>query len=168
MSRPGSARPLPISRDPYSYVSRLEYAIPTVKPMAPNLGQSGVRRAANQIIRPSSAPPAHKRFVPLFTTPLPCGTSNEPDKLFDDGITFPRGDIGAQQFGRPTAKRDGDAWLKTPRSQQTVEIGTSPRAHLRAFCSPRSNAIMYQAMPLSSARRKELRERPQRYVAWTK
>mgnify|MGYP006088867305 CR=1 FL=1 len=60
---------------------------------------------------------------------------------------------------RPVMKRDGDAWVKSPRTQLAAELGTSPRTHLRAFASPRSNAIMYQAAPLSSAQRKLIRER---------
>ena len=83
--------PLPIARDPYSYVKAGH--IKPIVPMATNLGDSGVRRAEHQIIRPSTAPPSHRAPPRLYTTPIPgAEAAGRTDKEWGHGITFPRGE----------------------------------------------------------------------------
>ena len=100
--------------------------------------------------KPPFLPPVAPAFTRIPTTP--CLTAYGPDKVFDQPIRFPRGDVGAQMhsntpFGRPASQYlQGNAWTGLNYDRRnTQEIGSSPRSPLRAFVSPRSkNIIMYQ------------------------
>jgi len=66
------------------------------------------------------------------------------DKLFDEGIRFPRGDAGPQLFGRPYPKLHGDVWNKSARSRTAAELGTSQKSSVRAWKTPGCEHICYQ------------------------
>ena len=85
-------------------------------------------------------------FRPAFTREAhtPLATAFGPDKIFDDAIRLPRGDVGAQQFGRSGRKLDGNEWTASPRARGATEIGTTPRSTVRAWRSPGCDHIQYQ------------------------
>ena len=88
-------------------------------------------------------PPGPRSFVPIKTTSLPIATAASKPKLFDDGLYFPRGDVGAQQFGRRVVS-DGEDWLNNAHSEAVLELATSDRHGLRAFKAEGSEFIQYQ------------------------
>jgi len=130
-------------RNPFSFVPHGKVVTPPVSYL---LSEVGVRRAELGIIRPEDAPVAHKKPPNYYPLALPGRTHFAPDRLFDPDIKFPRGDVGAQQFGRPTAKTDGDAWAKATRHPYVQEVGTKPTSKgVRAFVTPRADGhIIYQ------------------------
>jgi len=130
-------------RNPYSFVPHGKILTP---PVSHTLSLAGIRHAELGVIRPSTSPPAHKKLKNPFPIALPARTALTPDRLFDLDIKFPRGDVGAQQFGRPTPKTDGDGWAKATRSIHVREVGTRPNSTgVRAFVCPRSEGhIIYQ------------------------
>ena len=71
-------------------------------------------------------------------------------EVFDRDIRFPRGDVGAQQFGRPASARlSGNVWVGSPRAGIAGELGTSrpgtPRQDgVRAWLKPGSSHIIYR------------------------
>lgn len=66
------------------------------------------------------------------------------DKLFDDGIRFPRGDAGPQMFGRGTTKFSGDEWNKSQRPRQAIEVGSNQKDVVRSWKAPGCEHIIYQ------------------------
>ena len=145
---PGNAHQyLPLSRNPWAYVSPGSSYTP-VKPMDLAQGRRGIAEAEHMLIRPSTAPAAYPRKVTAYTKQMPFGTALGPDRLYDDGIKFPRGDLGAQMFPKEKPKRDGDKWAAAPRSTYVKEVGTKPHNCLRAFKSKQcGNVLIYQAAP---------------------
>ena len=136
-----SYMPAPL-RQPFAYVPHGVLAEP--KGSAMNLGEAGQRRAEFGIPRPHTAPAAHPKPLVPYPLALPGRTGLAPDRLFDDGIKFPRGDIGPQMFPKDQPKADGDRWAAKTRSVYVREVGTKPHNSLRAFRSSRSDIIMYQ------------------------
>ena len=136
---------LPIQRDPYGYVQP-GFTAEKVVPMAPNQGLVGIRVAEGLMVRPIDAPPAHPKRVDVYNMQLPINTCAGADKLYDPDIKFPRGDSGDMSLP-PVPKLDGNAWASQVRGMQVTEVGTSAKCALRAFRSPRTNAILYQGTP---------------------
>ena len=118
-------------------------------PTSQSQALAGQRVAAGRLVRPSTAPPSYPKPTNPFPLQLPYKTTGPSDKMYDtlpDGarITFPRGDIGAQQFGRSEPRRDGGLWIKNPATQSAREIGSAPHCSTRAFITPHSPFIIYQ------------------------
>ena len=155
---------LPLSRNPWAYVSPGASYTP-VNPMDPAQGRRGIAEAEHMLIRPSTAPAAHPRRRSEYVLKMPFGTALGPDRLYDDGIKFPRGDFGPQMFPREKPKRDGDAWAAAPRAVYMKEIGSAPRNCLRAFKSQRSNVVIYQAAPPKPKKTSHAAIDPQSWVA---
>lgn len=89
------------------------------------------------VVPPGPAPKVFKEWA----RPIP--TSAPGPKLYDNGLYFPRGDVGAQQFGRRT-KADGEQWLNAPRARPMVELSTNVNHGLRAYKEVGSEFIIYQ------------------------
>ena len=100
---------------------------------------AALREAARMTVFPA-APRAH---LPTETAKLPIPTAAARPKLFGSSIYFPRGDVGAQQFGR-VEKADGEAWLNNVPTTPVVELSTSGKHGLRAFKAEGSEFIQYQ------------------------
>ena len=135
-------------RNPFIYVPH--GVLPPTSTAGNILGEAGQRRAEAGIIRPTTAPvvPAHAKKANPYPVPLPARTALTPDRLFDAGICFPRGDMGPQMFPRfslDKPKFDGDSWAKKTRSVFVKEVGSKPHNGLRSFSGPRTGgSILYQ------------------------
>merc|ERR1711988_1806911 len=88
---------------------------------------AALREAGRTII----VPPGPKPKV-FKSTARPIPTAAPGPKLHDDGLYFPRGDVGAQQFGY-RSKAVGEQWLNAPRSQPFIELTTNANHGLRAY-----------------------------------
>ena len=102
-----------------------------------------LREAGRSIVVPAKPMPT---VFKANARPIP--TAAPGPKLYDaaqDGsrLYFPRGDVGAQQFGRRT-KFDGESWLNAPRAQPFVELTTNENHGLRAYKVVGAEHIIYQ------------------------
>ena len=98
--------------------------------------------------KPAFLPPLPPTFMRGTAVPLP--TAAQGDRVFDPQIRYPRGDVGAQQFGRPSTSLSGAQWTSAPAPRKAAEVGASRVApadseRVRAWLSPRAPFIMYQA-----------------------
>lgn len=134
----------PVMRNPWIYVTT-DVSIKPTPPMAPAQGLMGLRREGGRVIRPVA--PAHPKIPNRWPVDLPCRTAAVPDKVF--ATTRP-----SLEFPYPRREADGSiqtpqSWVKSVREQAAREIGTSPRACVRAFISPRSGGhVIYQVPSL--------------------
>lgn len=99
---------------------------------------AALREAGRSIVVPPGPAPTK---IKSSARPIP--TSAPGPKLYDDGIFFPRGDVGSQQFGRRT-KANGEVWLNAPRAHLVIELATSDKNGLRAFKTMGGEHIIYQ------------------------
>jgi len=99
---------------------------------------AALREAGRSVVVPAGPSP---QIFKEYATPIP--TAAPGPKLYDNGLYFPRGDVGAQQFGR-RSKSDGEQWLNAPRAQPFIELTTNKNHGLRAYKSAGGEFIHYQ------------------------
>jgi hypothetical protein len=133
-------------RDPFRYITT-DVGIRPMPPMSPAQGLMGLRREGGRMIRPVTAAPAHPKIPNRWPVDLPCRTAAVADKVW-------AGTRPSLEYPYPRTEADGSIqtsqnWVKAVREQAAREIGTSPRACVRAFVSPRSGGhVIYQVPSL--------------------
>ena len=104
---------------------------------------SALREAGRTCVVPAAPMP-----TVFKATARPIPTAAPGPKLYDVGedsnrLYFPRGDVGAQQFGR-RSKFYGEKWLNAPRTLPFVELTTNENHGLRAYKVVGGEHIIYQ------------------------